>query len=59
MKEENESVKPIQFIRDLCKAKSEKEILEAEENFREYLLAVKEICDRLEAKNVSPNFDDV
>ncbi len=40
--------KPIPFIRELCKHKTEEEILEAEENFRKYLLIVKGICERLE-----------
>ena len=38
----------IPFIRELCKHKSEEEILEAEENFRKYLLLIKRICVRLE-----------
>jgi hypothetical protein len=45
---ESKNIKPIQFIRDLCKGKTEEELLEAEENFREYLLVVKEMCDRIE-----------
>lgn len=45
----NEENKLIAFIRELLKDKSEEEILEAEENFREYLLVVKEIADRLES----------
>ena len=57
MSEEKEGIQPIQFIRELCRSKPEKEILEAEENFREYLLAVKEISDRLETKNITPDFD--
>jgi hypothetical protein len=59
MSVENEQSKPIQFIRELCKDKSEKEILEAEDNFRDYLLVVKEICDRIEAAKNSADFDDV
>lgn len=59
MSTKEENLKPIQFIRELCKGKPDKEILEAEENFREYLLVVKEICGREEAKKNSPNFDDV
>jgi hypothetical protein len=58
MIDENQRLKPIQFIRELCKGKPENEILEAEDNFREYLLVIKEICDRLEATNNSSNFDD-
>lgn len=38
--------KPIAFIRVLLKDKSEKEIFEAEENWREYMLVVKEIADK-------------
>jgi hypothetical protein len=41
-------VQPIAFIRELCKHKTEPEIVEAEENFRQYLLLVKRICERLE-----------
>jgi hypothetical protein len=40
--------KPIAFIRELCKNKTETEILEAEENFRQYLMLVKRICERME-----------
>lgn len=58
MNEENEKFKPIQFIRELCKDKPEKEILEAEENFREFLLEVKEISDRIETTNNSMEFDE-
>lgn len=36
------------FIRDLCKGKTEEELQEAEQNFQDYLLLVKGICDRLE-----------
>ena len=43
--------KPIPFIRELCKHKSEAEILEAEENFRRYLRLVKRIVDRREKRN--------
>ena len=39
--------KPIAFIRELCRGKTEPEILEAEENFRRYLELVKRICERL------------
>jgi hypothetical protein len=48
MSPQKQSAKPILFIRDLCKDKTEAEILEAEENFRRYLLVVKRICERLE-----------
>lgn len=47
--------KPIPFIRELCKHKTEEEILEAEENFRRYLMVVKRICDRLEAQKLDKN----
>ena len=43
-----EQHKPIAFIRELCKEKTEAEIIEAEENFRRYLMLVKRICERLE-----------
>jgi hypothetical protein len=43
----SQSPKHIQFIRELCKGKSENEILEAEANFRQYLLVIKKICKRL------------
>lgn len=56
---ETENSKTIQFVRELCKGKSEEEILEAEQNFRDYLLVVKEICDRLEAEGIGiPSFDE-
>lgn len=49
---ENENIKvelqPIQFIRDLCIGKTEDELLDAEQKFREFLLVIKEIADRLE-----------
>lgn len=43
--------KPIAFIRELLKDKPEEEILEAEENFREYLLVVSGIANRIENEN--------
>lgn len=56
---EKEDSKTIQFVRELCKGKTEEEILEAEQNFRDYLLVVKEICDRLETEGKDlPSFDD-
>jgi hypothetical protein len=58
MNAENEKLKPIQFIRNLCQGKSEKELLEAEESFREYILVVKEICDRIDTSNISSHFDE-
>ena len=58
MKKENEP-KTLQFVRELCKGKSEEEILEAEHNFKDYLLVVKEICDRLEREGKDlPSIDD-
>lgn len=58
MKPEKES-KTLQFVRELCKGKTEEEILEAEQNFKDYLLVVKEICDRLEREGKGlPSFDD-
>jgi hypothetical protein len=47
MENENIKLKPIQFIRELGNHRSEQEIQEAEYNFREYLLVIKEISDRL------------
>jgi hypothetical protein len=59
MDNENKELKPIQFIRDMCKHRTEQEILEAEYNFREYMLVVKDICDRLVAEGKSlSDFDD-
>lgn len=43
-----ESSKISLFVRELCKGKSEEELAEAEENFRNYLLVIKEMCERLE-----------
>jgi hypothetical protein len=52
--------KPVVFIRELMKDKPEKEISGAEENFREYLMVVKEIADRLENdQNLQNNEDSV
>ncbi len=48
MSKGNKESKISQYIRDLCNGNTEAELLEAEENFREYLLIVKEICDRIE-----------
>ncbi len=50
---QNENNKPILFIRELCKHKTEAEILEAEENFRRYLMLVKRICERLEREETT------
>lgn len=58
MKTKKEQSKTSKFIRGLCNGKTEEEILEAEENFREYLLVVKEICDRYEREGKDfPSFD--
>ena len=48
MSKGNKESKISQYIRDLCKGKTEEELVEAEDTFREYLLIVKEICDRME-----------
>ncbi|UPT68020.1 MAG: hypothetical protein M0D57_04990 [Sphingobacteriales bacterium JAD_PAG50586_3] len=42
--------KPIPFIRELCKHKTEDEILDAEFRFREYVKFVKELCEELEGE---------
>ena len=47
----------ISFIRELCKHKTEEEILEAEENFRRYLLLIKRICERLEREEETRQSD--
>lgn len=49
-----QSFKPIPFIRELCKNKTEDEMIAAEDNFRKYLLLVKRICERLEQEEKSP-----
>lgn len=49
----NHTPKPIPFIRELCKHKTEEEILEAEENFRRYLLVVRRICERIEREEAA------
>ncbi|MBK7800080.1 MAG: hypothetical protein IPJ53_13340 [Saprospiraceae bacterium] len=49
----------IQFIRELCKEKMEDELLDLEQNFREFLLVIKEIADRLEFEGKTlDDFDD-
>lgn len=45
---QSNTLKPIAFIRELCKHKTEEEILEAEENYRRYLQLIKRICERVE-----------
>lgn len=58
MNDKQKENKSISFIREICKGKTEKELLEAEENFREYLLVIKEMCDRLEGRIDYLGFDD-
>lgn len=48
MNDKKEKIEPIKFIREICRGKTEEELLEAEENFRAYLLVIKEMADRLE-----------
>lgn len=59
-KMKNQSAKkPIKFIRKRCPHLKGKELLEAEERFRDYLRIVLEIHDRLERekKEKQQNFD--
>lgn len=58
MNDKNEKIEPIKFIREICKGKTEEELLEAEENFREYLLVIKGMCDRLEDNENFSGFDE-
>lgn len=58
MNDKDVEIKPIKFIREICSGKTEEELLEAEENFREYLLVIKEMCDRLEDKENLSSFDE-
>jgi isochorismate synthase EntC len=51
MNNDNKVLKPIQFIRELCKEKTQDDLLETEKNFREFLLVIKEIADRLEVED--------
>ena len=51
----NNNNKPIAFVRELMNGRKEEEILEAEENFREYLLGIKEIAGRLEEEGIDFN----
>ncbi|MFZ1424783.1 MAG: hypothetical protein WAS55_13250 [Saprospiraceae bacterium] len=44
--------KPIAFVRELMNGRSEEEILEAEDNFREFFLVIKEIANRLEREGI-------
>ncbi|MCF8282294.1 MAG: hypothetical protein K9J45_18005 [Bacteroidales bacterium] len=58
MKIEKKQSKAMKFLRDLCNGKTEEELLEVEQNFQDYLLVVKEICDRYEREGKEfPNFD--
>lgn len=59
MSNDTKSSKISQFVRELCKGKSEAELQEAEQNFSDYLLLIKEMCDRLEREGISiPSFDN-
>lgn len=59
MKIKRNQSKTTKFIRDVCNGKTEEELLEAEQNFQEYLLVVKQICDRQEREGKEfTNFDD-
>jgi hypothetical protein len=60
MSKGNKELKIANYIRDLCKGRTEEKLLEAEETFREYLLIVKEICDRMEREGKElEDFDEV
>jgi len=62
LKDMHQDVEPShisQFVRSICVGRTEQELLEAEHNFREFLLVIKEICDRLERDGISiPSFDE-
>lgn len=59
MENETKPSKISQFVRELCKGKTEEELKEAEQNFSDYLLLIKEMCDRLEREGISiPSFDN-
>ena len=58
MNDKGEENKPIKFIREICKGKTDDELLEAEENFREYLLVIKGMADRLEDNTGLLDFDE-
>jgi len=49
--------KPLAFIRELLKGKTEEEILEAENNFREYLQVMWDIYQRLEVGDSEKTLD--
>ncbi|HZV69845.1 MAG TPA: hypothetical protein VFG10_09880 [Saprospiraceae bacterium] len=58
MSDKHEKIEQIKFIREICKGKKEEELLEAEENFREYLLVIKGMCDRLADNTSISGFDE-
>lgn len=46
------------FIKEQCKGRTGGKLKEAEENFREYLLVLKEICERMDREdNAISDFD--
>lgn len=50
----NKDAKPskiFQFVSELCKGKTEEQLIEAEQNFMDYLLVIKEMCNRLERES--------
>ncbi|MBK9632886.1 MAG: hypothetical protein IPO62_17830 [Saprospiraceae bacterium] len=53
MERRNTIQKPISFIRELCKNSTSDEIIEAEQNFREFLLVINEIATRIEGEGKS------
>ena len=60
MNDKHEELKPSKFIREICKGKTEEELLNAEENFREYLLVIKGMCDRIDNEEKrDSDFDDL
>lgn len=58
MSKGNKESKISQYVREICKGKTDEELSEAEQNFQDYLLVVKEICDRLEQEDKAPDFDE-
>lgn len=44
---------PIPFVRELCKHKTEEEIQEAEENFREFIRYLDRQYDKMKAKQAA------
>jgi hypothetical protein len=58
--ERNFFIFPINFTLEICKEKTEVELLEAEENFREYLLVIKGMCNRIDREEKeATDFDDL